>query len=42
MKMRIISRLKVKGLCHFQNEIRSVRFMQKSEMRNSFVATNDL
>ena len=40
--MRIISRLKVKGLYHFQNEIRSVRFMLKPEMRNLFATTNEL
>ena len=37
-----MSRLKVKGLYHFQNEIRSVRFILKPEMRNPFVTMNDL
>ena len=40
--MRIMSRLKVKGLCHFQNQIIGKSFMLKLEMRNPFVATNDL
>jgi len=40
--MRIMSRLKAKGLYHFQNQIIGKSFMLKPEMRNSFIETNDL
>lgn len=40
--MRIMSRLKVKGLFNSQNQIIGESFVLKLEMRNSFIETNDL
>ena len=40
--MRIMSRLKVKGLFNSQNQIIGESFVLKPEMRNSFIETNDL